>query len=172
MAITPAGAPVWLRTNDHTTYGGHTDKRNFQGQGAVDPTSDVTAEQFCRLAEDIAGLGRVGAFATVVFQCDDDGSPSNPTLVRYDGMAGAAPSLVRNGNGDVTVTWATSYTDAYGVSGAISITMAEASVITTSGVVANCELVSAAVVRVRAKTLADAAAVSPKVQLTVWTGGA
>lgn len=114
MPIVPTGAPVWLRTNDFQVYGGDPNKRNYMGQGAIDPTSDVTAEQFSRLVEDVAELGRVTEFATITFRCNDT-VPGPPTILAYNGLAGAAPTGSRIGNGHVSFAWPVEPEDAYGV---------------------------------------------------------
>lgn len=169
MAVTPSGAPLWLRTNDFTTYGGDLNKRNFQAQGATDPTTDVTAEQFSRLVEDVAQLARVAEFVTMVVQCND-ASPAAPTIVSRNQLAGAAPSGARNGNGDVTFTFASSYLDAYGVSGALNITAAHATIQGATAGDANPEIVSATVVRVRCVNTSGAAMSGPRFTLSIWTG--
>lgn len=170
MAITPTGAPLWVRTNDFTTYGGHADKRDYQSQGAVDPTTDVTAAQFSRLVEDVAQLSRVAEFVTLTVQCNDS-SPAVPTIVSRNQLAGAPPTGVRNGNGDVTLTFASSYLDAYAVSGAINLTGAIASLHGSTSGDACPELVSAVAVRVRCTGNTSGAGISnARFTLTLWTG--
>lgn len=120
MAVTPTGAPAWVRLSDHTTYGGNTNKTNYQSQGAVNPRTDVTAEQFSRLVADLEALVRVGSFAVITFTCNDT-VPAAPTVDDYDSMAGTAPTGARVSSGVVTFTWDASYLDPYGVSGDIHI---------------------------------------------------
>lgn len=115
MAVVPTGAPFWLRANDHATYGGHTDKRNYESQGAVNPRTDITAEEFARLVDDIARLGLVAPFAVLTVRTND-AVPAAPTVLAYDAAAGAAPTLARVADGSFTATWAAAYSDSYSVS--------------------------------------------------------
>jgi hypothetical protein len=121
----------------------------------------------------------------------DDATPANPSVtvvnqmtgVRVTSYAGGSPpagfpTCIRNGNGDVTITWATSYTDDYGVAGNVHIVHHE---ITAHGSVAlipvgvltdtNVDGLNEAV-RVRIFTTAGAAAASPTFSLSVCTGTA
>jgi hypothetical protein len=190
MAIVPTGAPAWVRSSDHTTYGGDQNKTNWHTQGATNPRTDVAAEAFCRLADDLAACMRTAPFCTLTMTCDD-ATPANPSVtvvnqmtgVRVTSYAGGSPpagfpTCIRNGNGDVTITWATSYTDDYGVAGNVHIVHHE---ITAHGSVAlipvgvltdtNVDGLNEAV-RVRIFTTAGAAAASPTFSLSVCTGTA
>jgi hypothetical protein len=124
--ITPAGAPAWVKTNDHTTYGGDVNKQNYQSRGAVNPKTDVTAAQFCRMAADLADMQLVSEFATITFGCND-GPPAAPVILAYDGMISTVPTGTRNGDGSVTFSWAASYNDDYGVAGQINFAHATVS---------------------------------------------
>lgn len=116
MSITPSGRPAWDRTNDHTAYGGHLNKKNFLAQDAVDPRTDVTAQNICRMAEDLACAAKMAPFAKVYVQAND-ASPADPTVLAYRAMAAASmPTVARVSDGVFTLTWADSYDDAYGVS--------------------------------------------------------
>ena len=165
---------MWLRTNDFRTYGGDPDKRNFQAQGVVDPTTDVSAEQFSRLVEDVAQLGRVTEFATLTFRCNDT-SPAAPTILYYDALAGAQPTGARVSNGKVVFDWAASYTDAYGVSAQFHIAHSDASVQGTTAAFAsslpadiNADTLNERV-GVAAWDSAGAAVSDAVVTLTIWT---
>lgn len=184
MTITPNGYPAWLRTAAHTDYGGHTDKRNWMSQGVVNGRTDVGAEAFARMVADLAAVARVAPFATLRVQCNDT-SPAAPTIlvchqmtgIRETSYAGDAapagfPSAARNGNGDVTLTWASSYTDPYGVSGAVNIKNCVVTPVTNAARVAAYELPSAVSVRVRIfVSTSGAAATDPIFSLKVFTGG-
>ena len=128
----PAGYPLWTRTSDYTTYGGDADKRNYQSQGAINPETDITAEQFMRLVEDAAECARTSAFAQMSITCNDT-SPAAPTVnwarlatgatdTAYEGDAAPTgfPSASRNGTGNITIAFDATYTDAYGVSAAFT----------------------------------------------------
>lgn len=130
----PTGAPVWSRTNDHATYGGDLNKKNYQSRGAVNPLTDVTAKQFTRLAADVAAMGRTVEFATITYH--DVTATGTVVLDAYDGMAGAVPTLFYAGPGHVTITWAASYTDDYGVAADIDLRHAGQSVHSASMTVA------------------------------------
>jgi len=125
---TPAGLPAWSRAADHTVYGGHLQKVNYQSQGVVNPRTDFGAEALCRLAADAEATVRTCPFAVVTL-LNRDASPAAPTIeavymmtgvraTSYDGSAAPTgfPSAARNGTGDVTMTFAASYADPYGIS--------------------------------------------------------
>jgi len=118
MAVVPTGTPAWVKSNDFQTYGGHVDKANYQSLGAVNPRTDVTAEQLARMAADLAAVMRTASFCTFAYTCNDT-SPAVPTIADYSSMSGSAPTGVRNGDGDASFTWDASYDDVYSVSGDI-----------------------------------------------------
>ena len=126
--IVPTGSPCWVKTNDHETYGGNANKQNYASQGAINPLTDVTANQFCRLAADVAALQNVAEFATISFTCVD-GVPAAPTIDAFTGQVGTPPTGVRNGSSDVTFSFAASYLDDYGVSGPVNLAHADISLI-------------------------------------------
>jgi hypothetical protein len=120
MSVTPTGDPAWVRTNGHETYGGRTDKENYQSQGAINGQTDVDAADFCRLAADLAAVARTAPLCTFTFTCNDT-SPAAPTMGDSVTMLPAHPTGTRIGNGDVRWTFDASYLDPYGVEGAIHI---------------------------------------------------
>lgn len=130
MAITPSGTPAWTRQASHTQYGGSVNKRNYMSLGVVNALTDVGAEDFVRICSDLAALTRVAPMWVITYLCNDS-SPAAPTIEVALGMTGVRvvsyaggspptgfPSAARNGNGDVTFTFAASYNDDYGVAGA------------------------------------------------------
>lgn len=133
--VTPAGTPSWTRAADHEDYGGHPNKTNYQSLGVINPRTDVGAEAFARLSADVAACVRTAAFLSASILCHD-GSPAAPTVeaallqtgvrtASYEGDAPPTgfPAVARNGTGHVTLTFAASYTDAYGVSASFTPTM-------------------------------------------------
>jgi hypothetical protein len=129
MAVIPDGDPLWARTATFETYGGDVNKKNYQSQGAINPLTDVTAEQFSRIVEDLAAAGRTANFCHCYVTCNDSGTPAAPTIqwchlmtavreTSYEGGAPPAgfPTAARVSDGSVTITFAASYNDAYGVS--------------------------------------------------------
>jgi len=176
MSITPTGNPAWVRSNGHTAYGGNVNKTNYQSVGTINPRTDLSAENLCRIAADLAAVARVSPFAVVTFTCDDT-TPAAPTVSNYYAMAGAAPIATRNGNGDVTFAWSGTYNDDYGVAGRANIIGATATVQSGAAVrIATAQLLDANAdgifesVRVRVFDNAAAAVSNPKVTLSVWTG--
>lgn len=182
MPITPTGAPAWVRTNDHSSYGGNINKRNYLDQGVVDAQTDVGADEFCRLAADVAALIRTSPACTLTYLCNDT-TPAAPTIESATAMWAAPrtssyegddapsgyPSAARNGNGDVTFTFASSYTDDYGVSGSLAIAHAIASAHVASAVFRNVTVeISGQTVRVRVLDESAAAVSDPRITLTVW----
>jgi hypothetical protein len=137
--IVPTGFPAWARTADHSHYGGHVAKKNYQSQGVTNPRTDVGAEAIVRLASDVAAAVRTAKFFSGTFT-NRDTSPAAPTVssvemmtgilqASYDGSAPPSgfPGAVRVSTGRVRFTFATSYTDEYGVSAAFTPRRAKAS---------------------------------------------
>lgn len=129
MAITPSGTPAWTRAAAHTDYGGNVNKTNYMSRGVIDALTDVGAEAITRIAADLEAVSRVAPFASFNITCNDSTSAA-PTVnsaymmtgvrtTSYEGDSPATgyPSVARNGDGDVTVTFAASYSDPYGVAG-------------------------------------------------------
>lgn len=78
MSITPTGTPAWTRTASADLYGGHANKRNWGGLGIIDPRTDISAEQWSRMAADLAAVVTV--------------SPALVIRVRDTGARTVAPS--------------------------------------------------------------------------------
>jgi len=132
VAVTPTGSPAWTRTVSHVHYGGNTDKANYLGRGAIDPITDVAAEEFSRQACDLASVTRTSPFAVITL-LHNDGPAAAPTIesvlmmtgVRLTSYAGDAaptgfPSAARNGDGHCTITFSASYLDDYSVTGSFA----------------------------------------------------
>jgi hypothetical protein len=178
MTITPTGSPVWTRQTSHTDYGGNVNKRNYMGQGAVNALTDVDATEFVRICADLAALAHTAPVWVITALCNDS-SPAAPTIevacgmtgVRFVNYAGDAaptgfPSAARNGNGDITFTFAATYEDEYGVEGAWVPKTADAGLHGTTGGAAPC-VISGSTVRVRAISHAGAAISDARVTLEV-----
>lgn len=116
------------------------------GIGAISALTDVTAAQLCRASADLVALTRTAPFAIITYLCNDS-VPAAPTIetaymqtgVRTTSYAGGSPptgfpSAARVSNGKVTVTFASSYADEYGVTGALTLTYALIAVSATSAV--------------------------------------
>lgn len=123
---TPAGLPSWTRTATIEYYGGHPDKQNYMGQGAIDARTDVTAEQLNRLAADLAACVRVAPFCVILLTTNDT-TPGPPFVqsirmqnrVNLTGYAGdnpppGFPVCLRTGNGRVSITFPVSPEDDFG----------------------------------------------------------
>ncbi len=180
MAIAPAGSPAWTRAASHTFYGGNVNKENYLSRGAIDPLTDVAAEEFSRAQSDLAACARTQPFAVITLQCNDT-SPAAPTIwsvlmmtgVRLTSYPGDTPptgfpSGARNGTGDITLTFASSYLDEFGVSGSFAPIQAKgtgASGSTFVGV--TCEISGVTVV-VRCFDSAGAAVADKYATITVW----
>lgn len=144
MTTTPTGDPLWARNSDASTYGGHPEKRNYQSQDAVNPLTDVTAEEFIRLCADVAGLASVAPFAILTLTCND-ATTEDPTVnsafqsngVSLNGYAGGFPptgfpTCTRVSDGKVQVQWSQSQSDDYGVAYDLDLYHAHASVLGSS----------------------------------------
>jgi len=151
VTITPNGAPSWTRAAGFADYGGDANKANYQGQGVVNPKTDVGAEAVARLTSELAAVVRTAPFATLHLKCNDS-SPAAPTVyavlmqtgvttVDYPGDAPPTgfPACARVSAGKITVTFSSSYQDAYGVAAAYGITHATAAL---NGTAAGSEAVS------------------------------
>jgi hypothetical protein len=176
MSIVPTGNPAWARSNGHTAYGGNVNKVNYQSVGTINPRTDLSAENICRMAADLAAVARVSPFAVITFTCNDT-APAAPTVDHYYAMAGNTPTGTRNGTGDVTFDWENSYTDDYGVSANANIIAATVTVHSSAGIAyyACVQLLSSGgtiydQVRVRAFDFAGAALSDAKMTLSIWTG--
>lgn len=121
----PAGLPTWTRTATIEYYGGHPNKQNHMGLGAVDARTDVTAEQICRLSADLAACVRTAPFAVITLQCNDSspGPPQVHVVRMQTGVTGAYtggsppsgfPTFSRTSNGRVLCTFPTSPIDDFG----------------------------------------------------------
>lgn len=179
MTTVPAGSPPWLRTNSLVHYGGDINKENYLSRGAIDSLTDVDASQFSRLAADVAALQRVMPFCTITLLCDDS-TPAAPRVEfihmqtgntsSYLGSAPPSgfPALSRNGNGDVSITFASSYSDPYGVSGTFAISSILPGLISTAAGEVAAEKVSSTVVRLRAFTSAGSAISNARMTVSIW----
>lgn len=180
MALTPTGRPAWERASDIASYGGNVNKRNHLSQGVVDPETDLGAEDHGRMAADLAAVARVTPFATITYTCNDTGTAAptvNAVLMMtgvnvagYEGDAAPSgmPSMARNGDGDVTITFASSYSDPYAVSGAFAVSMAIATSNSASGGQCAVELVSDTTIRVRQFDKDGTADTDESVTVQVW----
>lgn len=182
MAVVPTGSPAWLRSNDFTSYGGNLNKQNYLLRGVIDPATDISAEQFARMTADLSAMCRVIPFATITLTMNDT-APAAPTISRammqtgvrttsYSGGSAPSgfPSAARVSNGVCTVTFASSYTDEYGVTGAFSVQSPIVQLNGTSSQFASVTRDSATQVTIRAWTDAGAAVSDPTVTLMVWSG--
>lgn len=133
MTVTPSGLPPWSYTAAIEYYGGHLDKRDYMGQGAVNARTDVSARQIARLSADLSAVVRVAPLCVMSFTCNDS-SPAAPTVnwirmmsgVLLDGYEGDAapggyPSGERIGNGSVRFTFPTNLSDDFGVQQVVDI---------------------------------------------------
>jgi hypothetical protein len=177
--IVPTGVPAWLRTASISQYGGHASKENYLSRGSIDALTDVSAEEFVRITADLAATVRGAPFAIITF-LNNDASPAAPTVesvlmmtgVQLTSYGGASPptgfpAAARLGTGRVTFTFASSYLDEYGVSGALTVRSANATVHGTAFAVATVEI-SGNVVTVRCKDAAGSDVGDLRVTLQVW----
>jgi hypothetical protein len=178
MPITPAGDPAWVRSVGITDYSGNTSKQNYMNVGAIDALTDCSAEEFCRATADLVACVRVAPFFVGTYLCND-GSPAAPTVesvlmqtgVRTTSYAGDSaptgfPAAARNGAGDVTFTFDSSYDDEYGVAGAFTPVHAKGTAHDTTHATVT-TVISGQTVRVRVFDDAGAAVADARVTLEV-----
>lgn len=176
---TPSGSPAWTRTAGIAQYGGHADKKNHLSIGVVDPLTDVGAEAFQRITADLAAIAKTAPFCVLQVTCND-GTPAAPTVdsllqmngTDTDGYEGDAspsgfPSLARNGDGDFTITFASSYSDDYSQSGAFAVKFADGGLASSSAGTVTVET-AATTVRVRCWDGAGSALADAVCTITVW----
>ncbi len=180
MPIVPQGSPLWERTVDFAHYGGNVEKSNYLSRGAIDALTDVDAEQFARLTADAAAMARVAPFCVGTVTCRDSGSlapefnyvhmATGVRLLTYSGDAPPTgfPSGSRNGTGDITITFASSYADPYAVSGDFAISHAKVGVVHTAVARAVAQVVTDTTLRLRAFDASDAALSNAKFTFSVW----
>lgn len=178
MPIIPDGLPAWTRTASHVNYGGHVNKKNYLSRGVIDALTDVGAEALVRMAADLEAVVRTMPFAVLTYLCSDS-SPAAPTVesaflmtgIRSSSYLGSSAPLGfplggRNGDGDVSFTFAGSYADAYGISGSFAPTHADAGVHGSTAGEATVDI-SGSIVRVRAFSGGSSLS-NARLTLTVW----
>ncbi len=181
MAITPDGLPAWVRQSDHTTYGGHVDKVNWHNQPLTNPRTDVGAEAFARLVADMEAVVRTAPFVVLRVTCNDT-TPAAPTIQLVNQMTGiressyegdaapsGMPSGARNGDGDITLTWSSSYNDPYSVSGTVKIIAATADAEGASARICT-TVITDTTVRARVFDAAGSASQDDTMIVTAYTG--
>lgn len=178
--VVPSGLPAWTRTASHEQYGGDINKRNFLSQGVIDAQTDVGAQELARIAADMEALVRTMPFAVITY-LNRDASPLPPlvevvymmtgvVLVAYSGDAPPSgfPAAARNGTGDVTFSFASSYADPYGTAGQFGAKHAGGMALSASPTIVTAEIVTATTVRVRCATDAGVAVGDRRVTLEVY----
>jgi hypothetical protein len=175
----PTGNPAWTRSVSHEDYGGSVDKQNYQSLGVVNARTDVGAEGFSRQVSDQAAAVRTAEFAVITYLNNDTGTdpPTIESCLLMTGIASASyegdspptgfPSAERNGDGDVTFTFAASYDDEYGVTAEFTPTQCQVSCGGSAFADAT-YVISGQTVRVRVFDAAGAAETDVRVTLTVW----
>jgi hypothetical protein len=173
---TPTGRPAWERANDHTAYGGHLQKTNYQGVDSVNGRTDLSAQNLCRIAADLEAVQRTAPWASFTFTCNDT-APAAPTINVFTSMIGATePTGARVGDGEVTFTWAATYNDPYSVPGTINIVAVTATVLDSTARTVTAEIVDSDAsgnfnqIKIRAWTIAGAALADATVCVSVYTG--
>ena len=182
MAVIPTGSPAWTRTSDFATYGGNLLKRNFASRGVVNPKTDVGAEAFSRMTADLAALARVAPFAVFTILCNDS-SVTDPTVeyasmmtgVRASSYAGNVPptgfpTVLRLSDGHFQITFASSYSDPYGVVGAFSMKHPRAQLTGSAAGSCTATVISATVLDIKAFTSAAAPYANARVCVTIGSG--
>ena len=87
MTTTPAGSPAWTRTVDHSHYGGNVNKRNYMLFGPINAQTDISAEEYCRMASDLACVVRTAPMWVFTF-LNNDTVAAAPTIQVIYGMTG------------------------------------------------------------------------------------
>src|SRR5574343_765314 len=177
MAITPAGSPSWVRNADPTTYGGNTEKRNYMGQAVCNAQTDVGAEQYVRLAADVAGMVRANPFCVIRGTATDASSSVYvEACIMQTGVAAAYagasppsgfPTVAYSSSGVFTVTFASSYTDPYGVAGAYAPVVAVASCANSTSTICT-TVIAGQAITVRAFTDTGVARANAAFAMAVW----
>jgi hypothetical protein len=147
MPIVPSGDPLWARNRTLEEIGGNLEKQDYLGRGPIDQIVDVGADQFARLTADLVAISRTAPFCAMTITCDDTSAMPLRTdpdyairiqryrkpavqlvfgpgarVAPYWQTAPGMPTVTRVGDGSVTITFASEYSDAYGVSAPFEIT--------------------------------------------------
>lgn len=141
MTTTPEGDAPWTRSATATTYGGHSDKKDYQSLGSINPRTDFSVAQFLRMTADLSACARVAAFSSVSLTCNDT-SPAAPTIDAAHQMNGVAPTgytgdsppsgfptFTRVANGSVQGVWPSAPSDDFSVSATFAIKHVRADVV-------------------------------------------
>lgn len=181
--MTASGNPAWERNAGITDYGGHLSKANYLAQGVVNPKTDVGAPAIMRMADHLKALANVSPFAVINYTQDDTGTNDPVVNSCYlmpdadsDGYPDGGtpptgfPTLSRNGDGDVTVTFDSSYNDSYGTAGTFNVKAAQGFCNdSSSSIVVDADLISTVAVRVRCYVSnTGVASQDSQVTLVVW----
>ncbi len=177
--MTPTGRPAWARSVTHLDYSGHPQKRNYQSQGVVNPRTDVGAEGFTRLVADAEATTRTAPMISMRYT-NRDGTPDTPLVLSAYMMVGVSlsgyegdlapdsfPDGARNGTGDVTFTFDSSFLDAYGISEPFVPTQCLVSCEGTTFASAT-YVISGQTLRIRVWNAAGAALADKNVSVVVW----
>lgn len=108
-------------------------------------TDGFTAEQHARVAADLQAVVKTARYAVARI------NTITPTLLFHISQAGSLPTLVKNGVGDVTITWPVSAKDDYENAWPVNIQHAKATVTnsSTADMFVSVEIASPNQVRVR-----------------------
>jgi len=131
--IIPAGVPPWTRTTDFSHYGGNANKQNYLSRGPIDALTDVGADEFARMTNDLAAVARTNPFCVLAFGAlvgdvrvvSSAQAMFGVRTVAYETNAeppGLFPRVDRNGIGNYTIAFLEQYTDSYGVVAPFAVT--------------------------------------------------
>jgi hypothetical protein len=174
--IIPEGAPVWARTATIGQYGGSVLKRDYMDRGPIDQITDVGAKQFARMTADLTAAAYTSPFAILRVRFVPTGSPvvecahmmTGVRLAEYSGEPPwGFPTVTRNGTSDITITFAESYADSYGVEAPLVLTHASASPLYDAVTRAVCQVVTPTSVRVRLYNASDSPITEPVAPATL-----
>jgi hypothetical protein len=138
--VTPSGSPPWVRSNDHTAYGGHENKKNYNDVPIVNQRTDVGAEHLVRIAADLAAVARMADFAQLNITMASGSSAPTVNSCRMmtgiytgTGYSGTSPPTgfpTVNGvsDGVVDIRFSGAYSDPYSVSATFQPVFAHGSV--------------------------------------------
>lgn len=163
--VVPAGFPAWTRLAEIEHYGGHTNKSNELGLPARQLRTDFDAAMLMRLADHAAACARTCPFCWIVLTNGSAaGAITQPTvhsvymmsrtapwgysLLTETAAAGSygantpigMPQIYAQALGITHVIFDSSFTDEYGVSGAVTLKSAHAAVLESGAYSASCDV--------------------------------
>ena len=128
----PTGNPSWVKTASAADYGAHPGLHDYGYTGAINANTDITADQYKRLAADVAAATLMSPLATLTLRWTTAPAVyvssaivqwATPLFIEYAGSSPPSPSYptVTISGTKITVALPSSANDTYGKAGEIIV---------------------------------------------------